>query len=60
MNDDDIKEFITAFKDFMKHSEEAIVDYNRNQEYERYCKDLYKKEASKLGISTEYYMLEFL
>lgn len=60
MNDDDIKELLTAFQDFMKHSEESIQEHNANQEYERYCKDIYNKEASKLEISTEYYMLEFL
>ena len=69
MNDSDIQQFISAFKDFMKHSEENIDSHNRWEEARHYVvngnhrmnaiDNMIEKNANKLGVSVEYYIQEF-
>ena len=60
MNDSDISEFISAFDDFMKHSQEQIDSYHQREEAKEYTKNFYKKKAKQLGVSVDYYILEFI
>lgn len=60
MNDEDIRQFLTAFGDFMKHSD---VEIQRHDEYLRakeYTDNLLEKKAAELEITVDYYMQEFL
>jgi len=60
MNDEDITQFLTAYEDFMKHSEVEIHSYQQWGEAREYTKRLYKKQAKKLNVSVEYYIQEFV
>jgi hypothetical protein len=60
MNDSDILEFISAFDDFMKHSEEQIDAYHKREEAKKYTEKFYKKKAAKLGVTVDYYISEFV
>jgi hypothetical protein len=70
MNKDDIKQFIKAFSDFMKHNEVEEMQYNAQQEYLAY--ELRKQEskmileseieqkAAELEVTVDYYLSEFV
>ncbi len=66
MNDSDIQQFISAFKDFMKHSEENIDSHNRWEEARHYVvngnrrMNSLEKKAAELEVTVDYYMAEFL
>lgn len=66
MNDEDIKQFIIAFEDFMKHSEQSIDSHNRWEEARAYVlngnhrMNLIEKKAKELEVTVEYYMEEFM
>ena len=60
MNDEDIRQFLQSFSDFMKHSD---VEIQRHDEYLRakeYTDSLLEKKAAELEITVDYYMQEFL
>ena len=74
MNDEDIQQFMSAFEDFMKHAEveemkheirtprhHVIIDGVEVEIPEE--SDLierFEEEASKLQVTVDYYMQEFL
>ena len=70
MNDSDIQQFLSAFKDFMKHSEENIDSHNRWEEARHYVIDgnhrmnaldnMIEKKAAELEVTVDYYMAEFM
>jgi hypothetical protein len=60
MNDKDINQFIKAFEDFMKHSEEQIDSHQKLEEAKQYTELFYEQKASELEITVDYYMMEFL
>ena len=60
MSEEDIKQFISAFEDFMKHSETEIDSHDKWQEAESYTELFYEQKANELEITVDYYMAEFL
>jgi len=60
MNDEDIKQFLSAFADFMNHAEESIHSYEQWKEAEEYTNQFYEKKAAELEVTVDYYMSEFL
>ena len=60
MNDEDIRQFLTAFGDFMRHSETEIDSYEKREEAKEYANSLLEKKAAELEVTVDYYMAEFL
>lgn len=60
MNEEDIKQFTTAFKDFMKHSETELDWYQKHEEAKKYVELFYEQKAAELEITVDYYMQEFM
>ena len=60
MNDEDIKQFLSAFSDFMNHSEENIHSYEQWKDAEEYTNQFYERKAAELEVTVDYYMAEFL
>jgi len=60
MNEEDINQFISAFEDFMKHSEESIHSHHQWKEAEAYANHFYEKKADELGVTVDYYLEEFI
>jgi hypothetical protein len=66
MNNEDIKQFMTAFEDFMKHAEENTDSHNRWEEARHYVVDgncrmnFLEQKAAELEVTVDYYMAEFL
>jgi hypothetical protein len=67
MNNHDLQEFIEAFDDFMKHFEAEELYYegrmvyeNHRAEAKRIQEQEIEKEASRLEITVDYYLAEFV
>ena len=60
VNDEDIRQFLTAFGDFMRHSETEIDSYEKREEAKQYANSLLEKKAAELEVTVDYYMAEFL
>ena len=60
MNDNDISQFVTAFENFMHHSETEINNYEKWEEARKYTEGFYEQKASEFGVTVDYYMREFL
>ena len=60
MDQEDIIQFITAFEDFMKHSENEIESYEKWKEARHYTELFYEQEAAELEVTVDYYMAEFV
>lgn len=60
MNDEDIRQFLTAFGDFMQHSETEIQKHDDYLKAKEYTNSLLEKKAAELEITVDYYMQEFL
>jgi len=67
MNNHDLQEFIEAFDDFMKHFEAEELYYegrmvyeNHRAEAKRIQEQEIEKEASRLEITVDYYLAEFM
>jgi hypothetical protein len=60
VNDEDIRQFLTAFGDFMRHSETEIDSYEKREEAKEYANSLLEKKAAELEVTVDYYMAEFL
>jgi hypothetical protein len=67
MNNNDLQQFIEAFDDFMKHFEAEELYYEGRMVYEnhraeelRIREEQIEKEASRLEITVDYYMAEFM
>ena len=59
MNDEDVKQFITAFEDFMKHADVEMQNYVRREAARSYTKSFFEKQAAELNIPVDYYISEF-
>jgi len=60
MNDEDVRQFITAFEDFMKHAE---VDDGSSFSWEvadQYVNNFYEQKAAELEVTVDYYISEFV
>lgn len=60
MNDEDIRQFLTAFGDFMRHSETEIDNYEKWEEAKQYAEHFYEEKAAELEVTVDYYMAEFV
>ena len=67
MNDQDIRQFLSAFNDFMKHAEVQEAYYLGRQKYQEYQQQSKKvieneieKKAAELEVTVDYYMAEFM
>jgi len=56
----EIAEFMTAFRDFMKHADEEIDAYEKREEARMYIEEWIEKRASELEVTCDYYMQEFM
>jgi hypothetical protein len=67
MNNEDLQSFIAAFDDFMKHFETEELYYEGRKVYENHKAEAHRiqaqeieKEASRLEITVDYYLAEFM
>lgn len=60
MNNEDVKQFITAFEDFMKHAETEIDSHQKWQEAQNYTDLFYEQKAAELEVTVDYYLAEFV
>jgi hypothetical protein len=60
MNDEDIRQFLTAFGDYMRHSETEIHEYEKREESRHFTHMLFEKKAAELEVTVDYYLQEFL
>ena len=67
MNNKDLQSFITAFDDFMKHFDAEELYYEGRKVYENHRAEARRiqeqeieKEASRLEITVDYYLAEFV
>lgn len=60
MNDEDVKQFITAFEDFMKHAEVEVQNYVRREAARKYTQSFFEKQAAELNVPVDYYISEFV
>jgi hypothetical protein len=60
MNDEDIRQFLTAFGDFMRHSETEIDNYEKWEEAKQYTDHFYEQKAAELEVTVDYYLHEFV
>lgn len=60
MNDEDIKQFMTAFEDFMKHSQVEEYNHEAWTRAKAYTDDYYEQKAAELEVTVDYYIQEFV
>jgi hypothetical protein len=67
MKNEDLQSFITAFDDFMKHFDAEELYYEGRKVYENHRAEARRiqeqeieKEASRLEITVDYYLAEFV
>ena len=67
MSNEEILQFVNAFEDFMKHAEMEELYYEGRKVYEnhraeakRIQEEEIEKEASRLEITVDYYLAEFV
>lgn len=60
MNDEDIKQFILAFEDFMKHADVEMQNYVRHEAARQYTRSYFEKQAAELNVPIDYYLSEFV
>ena len=60
MNDEDVKQFILAFEDFMKHADVEVQNYVRREAARQYTKSYFEKQAQELNVTVDYYLSEFV
>ena len=60
MNDEDIRQFLQSFSDFMKHSDTEIQKHEEYLKAKEYTTSLLEKKAAELEVTVDYYMQEFL
>ena len=60
MNDEDIKMFIKAFEDFMKHASVEEQNYIRREAARKYTQSYYETKAAELEVTVDYYISEFV
>lgn len=60
MKNEEIQQFIRAFKDFMKHSEVEELYYEGRKSAEEYANLYLEQKAAELEITVDYYLAEFV
>ena len=60
MKDEDIMQFISAFKDFMKHAEVEKFNHSAWTAARQYTDHYYEQKAAELEVTVDYYMQEFM
>jgi hypothetical protein len=67
MSNEEISQFVKSHEDFMKHAEVEESNFHQRSEYEQYRKESkviieneIEKEASRLEITVDYYLEEFM
>jgi len=60
MNDEDIRQFLTAFGDFMRHSDVEIQKHEDYLKAKEYTNNFLEEQAKKYEVTVDYYMQEFL
>ncbi len=60
MNDDEVKQFIKSFDEFMNHADVEIQNYIRREAVRKYNQSSLEQRASELEVTVDYYMSEFL
>ena len=60
MNDEDIKQFMTAFEDFMKHADVEVQNYVQREAARSYTQSYFERQAAELDVSVDYYIQEFV
>ena len=60
MNDEDIRQFLQSFSDFIQHSETEIQKHDDYLRAKEYTNNFLEEQAKKLEITVDYYMAEFL
>jgi len=60
MNDEDVKQFITAFEDFMKHAEVEQFNHSAWDSARFHSQQFYEQKATELGVPVNYYLSEFV
>lgn len=60
MNEEDILQFVSAYKDFMKHAEVEELYHEGRKMAQEYAELFYEQKAAELEITVDYYISEFL
>jgi hypothetical protein len=60
MSDEDIKQFMTAFEDFMKHADVEVQNYVRREAARKYTKSYFERQAAEMNVTVDYYISEFI
>ena len=60
MNDEDMRQFLIAFDDFMNESTLEQKNQIRWESARQYTKGFYEKRAAELEVTVDYYMQEFV
>ncbi len=60
MNEEDIKQFMTAFEDFMKHADVETQNYVRREAARKYTQSYFETKAAELEVTVDYYIQEFV
>lgn len=60
MNDEDVKQFMTAFEDFMKHADVEVQNYVRREAVGQYTKSYFETKAAEMNVPVDYYIQEFV
>ncbi len=60
MNDEDMRQFLIAFDDFMNESTLEQKNQIRWESARQYTKGFYEKQAAELEVTVDYYMQEFV
>ena len=60
MNDEDIKQFMNAFEDFMQHAEVEQFNHDAWTLAKRYTDNYYEQKAAELEVTVDYYIQEFI
>ena len=60
MNNEDMRQFLIAFDDFMNESTLEQKNQIRWESARQYTKGFYEKQAAELEVTVDYYMQEFV
>lgn len=60
MNDEDIKQFMNAFEDFMNHSQVEEYNHEAWTRAKEYTIGYYEQKAAELEVTVDYYIQEFV
>ena len=60
MNDEDVKQFMTAFEDFIKHAHQEVHHHTKREAARQYTKSYFETRAAELNVPVDYYISEFV